>query len=124
MASELADHKMEQTKWMKQLTDLAKKTGNTYYESLGLEAMGKRIYSEGNRQQGIQYVKEALDLIETTDREDADHLAHSYMLILNGLYAGGVVSLRCAEVPAGGLATLYEHWSAGGLSKGKSGRGS
>lgn len=88
MASELADHKMEQTKWMKQLIDLAKKTGNAYYESLGLEAMGKRIYSEGNRQQGIQYVQEALDLISKTDHEMADHLAHSYMLILNGLYAG------------------------------------
>ena len=88
MASELADHKMEQSKWMRQLIDLAKKTGNAYYESLGLEAMGKRIYSEGNRQQGIQYVKDALDLIAATDREDADHLVHSYMLILKACMWG------------------------------------
>ena len=53
MASELAGHKAEQTKWMQQLLDLAKQTGNAYYESLGLLAMGKRIYYEGDRQQGI-----------------------------------------------------------------------
>ena len=49
----------------------------THYESLGLLAMGKRIYYEGDRQQGIQYVSEAIDLMAKTDREDADHLTHS-----------------------------------------------
>ena len=87
MASELAGHKAEQTKWMQQLLDLAKQTGNVYYESLGLLAMGKRIYYEGDRQQGIQYVSEALDLMAKTDREDADHLTHSQMIILAGLYS-------------------------------------
>ena len=87
MASELAGHKAEQTKWMQQLLDLAKQTGNAYYESLGLLAMGKRIYYEGDRQQGIQYVSEAIDLMAKTDRIDTDHLTHSQMIILAGLYS-------------------------------------
>ena len=87
MASELAGHKAEQTKWMQQLLDLAKQTGNAYYQSMGLMSMGKRIYYEGNRQQGILYVNEAIDMMAKTDREDADHLTHSQMIILAGLYS-------------------------------------
>jgi len=86
MASELAGHKADQTKWLQQLLDLAKQTGNAYYESMGLMSMGKRIYYEGERQQGIQYVSEAVDMMAKTDREDADHLKHGLMIILAGLY--------------------------------------
>jgi len=86
MASELAGHKAEQTKWMQQLLDLAKQTGDAYYESMGLMSMGKRIYNEGDRQQGIKYVSEAVDMMAKADREDADHLQHSLMIILAGLY--------------------------------------
>ena len=39
LASELAGHKADQTKWMQQLLDLAKQTGKAYYESMGLMAM-------------------------------------------------------------------------------------
>jgi tetratricopeptide (TPR) repeat protein len=87
MASELAGHKAEQTKWMQQLLDLAKQTGNAYYESMGLLAMGKRIYYEGDRQKGVQYVSEAIDLMAKTDRIDTDHLAHSQMIILASMYS-------------------------------------
>ena len=87
MASELAGHKAEQTKWMQQLLDLAKQMGNAYYESMGLMSLGKRIYYEGDRQQGVRYVNEAIDLMAKTDREDADHLTHSQMIILAGLYS-------------------------------------
>ena len=87
MASELAGHKAEQTKWMQQLLDLAKQTGNAYYESMGLMSMGKRIYYEGDRQLGVRYVNEAIDLMAKTNREDADHLTHSQMIILAGLYS-------------------------------------
>ena len=87
MASELAGHKAEQTKWMQQLLDLAKQTGNAYYESMGLLAMGKRIYYEGDRQKGVQYVSEAIDLMAKTDRIDTDHLAHSQMIILATMYS-------------------------------------
>ena len=86
MASELAGHKADQTKWMQQLLDLAKQTGNAYYESMGLMSMGKRIYYEGDRQQGVKYVNEAIDMMSKTGREDADHLNHGLMIILAGLY--------------------------------------
>jgi AraC-like DNA-binding protein len=86
MASELAGHKAEQTKWMQQLLDLAKQTGNAYYESMGLMSMGKRIYYEGDWQQGIKYVNEAVDMMAKADCEDADHLKHNLMIILAGLY--------------------------------------
>ena len=86
MTSELADHKSEQTTWMKQLLDLAQKTGDDYYHSQGLLAMGKRVYEEGDKQRGIDYVKKSIDLIDKSKRQDADHLAHSQMIILAGLY--------------------------------------
>ena len=86
MASELAGHKADQTKWLEQLMDLAKQTGNAYYESMGLMSMGKRIYYEGDKQQGVKYVNEAVDMMAKADREDADHLKHSLMIILAGLY--------------------------------------
>lgn len=34
LASELAGHKAEQTKWMQLLIDLAHETGNAYYEAM------------------------------------------------------------------------------------------
>lgn len=86
MASELAGHKTEQTKWLKQLMDLAKQTGNTYYEAMGLEAMGKRLYYEGDKQQGIKYVSDAVDMMAKTDTDLTDHYTHSLMIILEGLY--------------------------------------
>ena len=86
MASELAGHKADQTKWMQQLLDLAKQTGNAYYESMGMMSMGKRLYYEGDRQQGVRYVNEAIDMMAKTGREDADHLNHGLMIILAGLY--------------------------------------
>ena len=48
--------------------------------------MGKRIYYEGDRQQGIKYVSDAVDMMEKADRENADHLRHGLMIILAGLY--------------------------------------
>lgn len=86
MTSELAGHKADQTKWLEQLIDLARQTGNDYYHSLGLLAMGKRIYGEGDKQLGIKYASDAIDLMSKTDREDTDHLTHSQMIILAGLY--------------------------------------
>ena len=86
MTSELAGHKADQTKWLEQLIDLASQTGNDYYHSLGLLAMGKRIYGEGDKQLGIKYASDAIDLMSKTDREDTDHLTHSQMIILAGLY--------------------------------------
>ena len=85
-ASELAGHKTDQTKWIQQLLDLARQTGNDYYHSLALMALGKRVYYEGNQQQGIRYVSQAVDLMARTDRVNTDHLTHSQLIILAALY--------------------------------------
>lgn len=84
--SELSGHKVEQTKWLKQLIDLAKQTDNKYYHSMGLLKMGQDIFYEGDREKGIQYVRKAIDLMSKTDRADTDHLTHSCLIFLAGLY--------------------------------------
>ena len=86
MASELAGHKAEQTKWLQQLLDLAKQTDNAYYQSMALLSMGKRLFYEGDQQQGIKYVNEAIEMAEKTDLKTTDHLIHSDLIILAGLY--------------------------------------
>lgn len=86
MASELAGHKAEQTQWLEQLLDLARETGNAYYEAFALMSMGKRVYYEGNKGQGIAYMTEAVDRMAQTDRPDTDHLTSSMMIMLAGLY--------------------------------------
>ena len=86
MASELAGHKAEQTQWLEQLLDLARETGNAYYEAFALMSMGKRVYYEGDKEQGIQYMTEAVDRMAQTDRPDTDHLTSSMLIMLAGLY--------------------------------------
>lgn len=86
MTSELAEHKSEQTTWMQQLLKLAQESGNDYYHSQGLLAMGKRVYEEGNHKQGIDYVSKSIDLVARSNRKNADHLTHSQLIILSGLY--------------------------------------
>ena len=86
MASELSGHKAEQTQWLEQLLNLARETGNAYYEAFALMSMGKRVYYEGDKEQGIQYMTEAVDRMAQTDRPDTDHLTSSMMIMLAGLY--------------------------------------
>lgn len=86
MASELSEHKAEQTQWLEQLLDLARETGNAYYEAFALMSMGKRLYYEGDKEQGIQYMAEAVDRMAETDRPDTDHLTSSMLIMLAGLY--------------------------------------
>ena len=86
MASELSGHKAEQTQWLEQLLDLARETGNAYYEAFALMSMGKRVFYEGNKEQGIAYMSEAVDRMAETDRPDTDHLTSSMMIMLAGLY--------------------------------------
>lgn len=86
MTSELAGHKAELTKWLQQLLDLAKQTGNDYYQSLALITMGQNLFYEGSREKGIRSVIEAIDLMEKTDRENTDHLVHGYLNMLASLY--------------------------------------
>lgn len=88
MSSESSGHKAEQTKWLQQLLDLAKQEENAYYQSLALLTMGKRLYYEGDQQQGIKYVSDAIDMAEETDLKTTDHLIHSHLIVLAGLYDG------------------------------------
>lgn len=84
--SELSGHKAEQHKWLQQLLDLAKQTGNDYYHSLAHVTMGQNLFYEGDREKGIHGVTEAIDLMAKTDRENTDHLIHGYLNMLASMY--------------------------------------
>lgn len=85
--SELSGHKDKEGEWLQQLLDLAIQTGNNYYRSEALIAMGQNLFFEGNRERGIGYVSEAVNFMEKTDRADTDHLTHGYLNLLASLYS-------------------------------------
>ena len=85
--SELSDHKPEQHKWLQQMVNLAKQTGNNYYQSMACITMGQNLFYEGDREKGIYYVNEAIRLMEKTDRENTDHLIHGYLNMLASMYS-------------------------------------
>lgn len=85
-ASELAGHKAEQNKWLEQLLNLAKKTGNDYYQSLALMSMAQNVFYEGDHEKGIRYANKAVSLISKTNRTDTDHLLHGYLIMLARMY--------------------------------------
>ena len=84
--SELSGHKVEQHKWLQQLRDLAKRTGNDYYLSMACITMGQNLFYEGDREKGIYCVNEAIDLMAKTNRENTDHLMHGYLNMLASMY--------------------------------------
>ena len=86
-ASELSGHKDMENKWLQQQMDLAEATGNDYYHAMAQVSLGQNIFFEGDRERGIQYVNEAIDLMVKTDRADADHLTHGFMNLLASLYS-------------------------------------
>ena len=86
-ASELSGHKDMETKWLQQQLELAKETGNSYYQAMALVSMGQNIFFEGNRAKGIQYVNEAISLIGKADRANTDHLTHCFLNLLASLYS-------------------------------------
>ena len=86
-ASELSGHKDMENKWLQQQMDLAEATGNDYYHAMAYVEMGQNIFFEGDREKGIEYVNEAISLMAKTDREDADHLTHSFLNLLASLYS-------------------------------------
>ena len=83
--SELSGHK--ENKWLQQQMDLAEETGNDYYHAMAHVSMGQNVFFEGDREKGIQYVNEAISLMAKTDRDDADHLTHSFLNLLTSLYS-------------------------------------
>ncbi len=86
--SELASQKNDQMKWLGQLIDLARRTHDDYYLSQGLMLMGKHVCREGDSQQGIGYIREAIRLMGNTDRPNADHTVHSQLNVLSNILAG------------------------------------
>ena len=85
--SELSGHKVEQHKWLQQLHDLAKKTGNDYYQSLAHMTMGQNLFYEGDREKGIYSEIEAINLMAKTDRDNTDHLMHGNLIMLASMYS-------------------------------------
>ena len=86
-ASELSGHKDEENKWLQQQLDLAEATGNDYYHAMAHVSMGQNIFFEGDREKGIQYVNEAIDLMEDSECDNADHLTHGFLNLLTSLYS-------------------------------------
>lgn len=86
LTSELSGHKAEQNKWLRQLLDQATQANNDYYHSLALISMGVNVFYEGDRELGIQYVSESINLMDKTDRPDTDHLTHGHLIMLARLY--------------------------------------
>ena len=84
--SELSGHKVEQHKWLQQLRDLAKRTGNDYYLSMACTTMGQNLFYEGDREKGIYCVNKAINLMAKTNRENTDHLIHGYLNMLTSMY--------------------------------------
>ena len=80
--SDLTGHEIDQMQYLQQMLELSQAEGNSYYHSLGLMMMGKHLFYEGDREQGISYVEQAIDMMEKTDRPNTDHLAHSQMNVL------------------------------------------
>ena len=85
-SSELSGNKVEQHKWLQQMIDLGKQTGNHYYLSLACITMGQNLFYEGDRERGIYRINEGIDLMAKTDRENTDHLIHGYLNMLASMY--------------------------------------
>lgn len=48
--------------------------------------LGKRLYYEGDRARGLEYLEQAIKLMEKADRHDRDHLLHCQLNVLSTLY--------------------------------------
>ena len=84
--SDLAGKKNDLMNYLQQLLDLSQQQGDNYYHSLAMMMMGKRLFYEGDRQAGLDYVEKAVDMMAETDRPNTDHLIHSQLNVLMSLY--------------------------------------
>ena len=84
--SELSGHQIEQNEWLRQLIDLSTQSNNDYYHSLALVEMGQNVFYEGDRELGIRYVNEAVNLMAKTNRADTDHLMYHHLIMLARMY--------------------------------------
>ena len=85
-ASDLAGQKNDQMRWLGELLSQAKRTGNNYSQSVALMMMGKRLYYEGQQDDGIAYAEQAVTAMAKTDLPDTDHQLHSMLNVLHTLY--------------------------------------
>ncbi len=88
MVSEMSSRKNDQMQWLAELIELARSTHDDYYLSQGLMLMGKHVYFEGDRSDGVAYVREAVELMAHTDRPGTDHAIHSQLNVLSNLLSG------------------------------------
>ncbi|MBR1412859.1 MAG: helix-turn-helix domain-containing protein [Prevotella sp.] len=79
---DLVEQKGNQMAYLQQLLDLSQQQGNKYYHSLALLMTGKRLFYEGDKQKGLDYVEQAVAMMAETDRPDTDHLIHSQLNVL------------------------------------------
>lgn len=49
-------------------------------------AMGQNVFCEGDHEKGIQFVNDAISLMEKSTRNDADHLMYGHLIMLARLY--------------------------------------
>ncbi len=85
LVSEISGWNNDRLDWLDRLIDLARSTGDDYYLSQGLMLLGKHVFHSGDRGQGVAYIREAVDLLQHTDRPSTDHLTHSSLNVLSSL---------------------------------------
>lgn len=85
LVSEISGWNNDRLKWLDQLIDLARSTNDDYYLSQGMMLLGKHIYHNGDHEQGVAYIRKAVDLLGHTDRPSTDHLTHNSLNVLSNL---------------------------------------
>ena len=83
---DVAGQKNNLMTYLQQFLDLSQQEGDKYYNSLALMMMGKRLFYEGDKQKGLEYVEKAIDMMAETGRTDTDHLIHAQLNVLITLY--------------------------------------
>lgn len=83
---DVLSRRTELMSYLQQMLDLSIATGNDYFHSLALSMLGKRLFYEGDKVRGFDYLEQAVNLMEKTNRYDKDHLLHSQLNVLSTLY--------------------------------------
>ena len=71
---------------IQQLLKVSTEQHSDYYLSIAKMMLGKNLFYDGQRADGIQYVREAVELMATTKKADSQHLLHSQLNVLATLY--------------------------------------
>ncbi len=114
LVSEISGWNNDRLSWLDQLIDLARSAHDDYYLSQGLMLLGKHVFHSGDHEQGIAYIREAVDLLGLTDRPSTDHMTHSSLNVLSNLLAGMQDFDAAVEVDERNVRLTYEgtRWGA------------